>query len=92
LSAIYNWFTKGFDTKGLQEATVLLLVIIPKNKDLPRGTLSAILQQAGLSQEEFLHFLEIGSIGVEKECASALFSGDSCWFLFLLLHRCLVSD
>ena len=33
------------------------LVIIPKNKDLPRGTLSAILQQAGLSQEEFLRFL-----------------------------------
>lgn len=24
LSAIYNWFTKGFDTKGLQEAKVLL--------------------------------------------------------------------
>jgi predicted RNA binding protein YcfA (HicA-like mRNA interferase family) len=33
------------------------LVIVPKKKDLPRGTLGAILQQAGLSQEEFLRFL-----------------------------------
>jgi len=33
------------------------LVIVPKNKDLPRGTLGAILQQAGLSQKEFPRFL-----------------------------------
>jgi predicted RNA binding protein YcfA (HicA-like mRNA interferase family) len=30
------------------------LVIIPKRKSLPRGTLRSILDQAGLSREDFL--------------------------------------
>ena len=30
------------------------LVIVPYGKDIPRGTLLAILDQAGLSKEEFL--------------------------------------
>lgn len=30
------------------------LVIVPQGKDIPRGTLLAILDQAGLSKEEFL--------------------------------------
>lgn len=30
------------------------LVIVPHGKDIPRGTLLAILEQAGLSREEFL--------------------------------------
>ena len=38
----------------IDEAGQKRLVIVPKRKDLPRGTLNAILQQAGLSQEEFL--------------------------------------
>ena len=33
------------------------LVIIPQRKDLPRGTLSAILEQAGMTKEEFLQLL-----------------------------------
>ncbi len=33
------------------------LVIIPKRKALPRGTLSAIVEQAGLTTEDFLRFL-----------------------------------
>ena len=33
------------------------LVIIPKRKSLPRGTLRAILDQAGLTREEFLDLL-----------------------------------
>ncbi len=33
------------------------LVIVPKRKDLPRGTLSAILEQAGITREEFLRLL-----------------------------------
>jgi predicted RNA binding protein YcfA (HicA-like mRNA interferase family) len=33
------------------------LVIVPKRKDLPRGTLSAILEQAGITREEFLQLL-----------------------------------
>ncbi|MDZ7362098.1 MAG: type II toxin-antitoxin system HicA family toxin [candidate division KSB1 bacterium] len=33
------------------------LVIIPKAKDLPRGTLMGILFQAGLTTEEFLNLL-----------------------------------
>jgi predicted RNA binding protein YcfA (HicA-like mRNA interferase family) len=34
------------------------LVIVPDRKTLPKGTLRAILDQAGLSREEFLKFLE----------------------------------
>ena len=33
------------------------LVIIPKRKDIPAGTLLAILEQAGLSKREFLDLL-----------------------------------
>jgi len=33
------------------------LVIIPDKKSLPRGTLRAILEQAGLTREEFLALL-----------------------------------
>lgn len=33
------------------------LVIVPHGKDVPRGTLLAILDQAGLSKEEFLELL-----------------------------------
>jgi len=32
----------------------LRLVIVPKRKSLPGGTLHAILDQAGLTREEFL--------------------------------------
>jgi predicted RNA binding protein YcfA (HicA-like mRNA interferase family) len=33
------------------------LVIVPKRKTLPKGTLLAILDQAGLTREEFLRLL-----------------------------------
>jgi predicted RNA binding protein YcfA (HicA-like mRNA interferase family) len=33
------------------------LVIVPQGKDVPRGTLLAILDQSGLSKEEFLALL-----------------------------------
>lgn len=33
------------------------LVIVPYGKDIPRGTLQAILDQAGLSRQEFLRLL-----------------------------------
>jgi len=33
------------------------LVIVPYGKDIPRGTLLAIMEQAGLSREEFLQLL-----------------------------------
>ncbi len=33
------------------------LVIVPLGKDIPRGTLLAILEQASLSREEFLRLL-----------------------------------
>lgn len=33
------------------------LVIVPRGKDIPRGTLRAILEQAGLSRDEFLDLL-----------------------------------
>jgi predicted RNA binding protein YcfA (HicA-like mRNA interferase family) len=33
------------------------LVVVPQGKDIPRGTLLAILDQAGLSREEFLRLL-----------------------------------
>jgi len=34
-----------------------LLVIVPKRKEIPRGTLMAILEQAQVSREEFLRLL-----------------------------------
>jgi len=37
-----------------RDAAGTKLVIIPESKSLPRGTLRAILDQAGLSREEFL--------------------------------------
>ena len=33
------------------------LVIVPHGKDIPRGTLLAILEQAGLTREEFLELI-----------------------------------
>ena len=33
------------------------LVIVPQGKDIPRGTLLAILDQTGLSRDEFVQFL-----------------------------------
>ena len=33
------------------------LVIIPKRKYIPKGTLLAILEQAGLSREDFINLL-----------------------------------
>lgn len=33
------------------------LVIVPQGRDIPRGTLLAILDQAGLTREEFLNLL-----------------------------------
>ncbi len=33
------------------------LVIVPQGKDIPRGTVLAILYQAGLSREQFLNLL-----------------------------------
>ncbi len=33
------------------------LVIVPQGKDIPRGTLLAILDQSGLSKEEFVALL-----------------------------------
>jgi len=35
------------------------LVIIPDRKNIPRGTLRAILDQAGLTREELQNFLKI---------------------------------
>ena len=35
------------------------LVIIPDRKNIPRGTLRAILDQAGLTSEEFQNLLKI---------------------------------
>jgi predicted RNA binding protein YcfA (HicA-like mRNA interferase family) len=40
-----------------KESGVPRLVIIPERKVLPKGTLRAILEQAGLSREEFLSLL-----------------------------------
>jgi predicted RNA binding protein YcfA (HicA-like mRNA interferase family) len=36
---------------------LIRLVIVPYGKDIPRGTLSAIIEQAGLSRDEFLRLL-----------------------------------
>jgi len=34
------------------------LVIVPKRKEIPRGTLLSILKQANLSKEEFIDLLD----------------------------------
>lgn len=44
-SALYN--VRGDGKK--------LLVIVPKNNPVPRGTLLAVLKQADLTKEEFIH-------------------------------------
>lgn len=33
------------------------LVIVPRGKDIPRGTVRAILEQAGLREQEFFQYL-----------------------------------
>ncbi len=35
------------------------LVIVPQRKELPRGTLAAVLEQAGLTLEEFVDLLQL---------------------------------
>ena len=40
-----------------QDSSGTRLVIVPHGKDIPRGTVLAILEQAGLSREEFLALL-----------------------------------
>jgi len=39
------------------ESGQVRLVIVPGGRDIPRGTLMAILEQAGLSREQFLQLL-----------------------------------
>jgi predicted RNA binding protein YcfA (HicA-like mRNA interferase family) len=41
-----------------KEMEQTLLVIIPRKKIIPKGTLNAILQQAALTREEFLSLLQ----------------------------------
>ena len=41
-----------------KETEQILLVIIPRKKVIPKGTLNAILQQAALTREEFLSLLK----------------------------------
>jgi len=41
-----------------KETEQTLLVIIPRKKVIPKGTLNAILQQAALTREEFLSLLK----------------------------------
>lgn len=41
-----------------EEVDRKLLVIVPKRKELPKGTLMAIIEQAGLTREEFLGLLK----------------------------------
>jgi predicted RNA binding protein YcfA (HicA-like mRNA interferase family) len=60
----------GFDyapTRGKGSHTALfkidekgrkLLVIIPRRKDMPKGVLLSILQQANLSKDEFVELLK----------------------------------
>jgi len=43
-------------TKNEEDGRVRL-VIVPQGKDIPRGTLLAILDQAGISKDEFLECL-----------------------------------
>jgi len=39
------------------QAGRMRLVVVPQGKDIPRGTLMAILDQAGLNRKEFLALL-----------------------------------
>ncbi len=43
-------------TKAESDGTVRL-VIVPEGKDIPIGTLNAIIKQAGLSRDEFIALL-----------------------------------
>ncbi len=40
------------------EAENTFLVIIPKRKAIPKGTLLAIIKQAGLSKDDFISLLK----------------------------------
>ena len=46
---------RAFMKKGSEGK--VLLVIVPHGKDIPRGTLLAILEQADINREEFLRLL-----------------------------------
>ena len=57
----------GFKYRGGKGSHVVLykidengkrLVIVPKRKEIPRGTLLSILKQANLSKEEFIDLLD----------------------------------
>jgi len=41
-----------------KERDIKRLVIVPKRKAIPKGTLLAILEQAGLTREQFLELLK----------------------------------
>ena len=41
-----------------EETGQKLLVIVPKKKEIPRGTLLSILKQANLTKEEFVKLLK----------------------------------
>ncbi len=43
-------------TKKDKDGTIRL-VIVPESKDIPTGTLTAIIKQAGLTRDEFLALL-----------------------------------
>jgi predicted RNA binding protein YcfA (HicA-like mRNA interferase family) len=40
-----------------RHAGQIKLVIVPKGKDIPKGTLLSILAQAGMTRDEFVAFL-----------------------------------
>ena len=42
---------------GTEETGRARLVIVPQGKDIPRGTLLSIIEQSGLSRDEFLGLL-----------------------------------
>jgi predicted RNA binding protein YcfA (HicA-like mRNA interferase family) len=50
---------KGSHTALFKKAEKKIqLVIIPHNKQIPKGTLLAILEQAGISKDELMKFLK----------------------------------
>jgi len=62
---------KGFKIAGIRGSHVKLkkkinrktiLVIVPLHKELKKGTLNAILRQAGLSRHQFLNLLKDPSL------------------------------
>lgn len=44
-------------TKYVKEGNPVRVVIVPMHNELAKGTLKSILEQAGLTIEEFLHYL-----------------------------------